>query len=106
MKKGRINDDKKGDNGEVKTDKSFLNNHSSDENEDNSKIKSSIGKLKLKLNNESNTCDKRKKKEELLRYILSNSNKYHINNFKNHLTINNNHHILPKLNDHIFNNQS
>ena len=106
LKKGRINDDKKGDNGEVKTDKSFLNNHSSDENDDNSQIKSSIGKLKLKLNNESNTCDKRKKKEELLRYILSNSNKYHINNFKNHLTINNNHHILPKLNDHIFNNQS
>jgi len=106
LKKRKINDDKKGDNGEIKTNKSFLENHSSDENEENSKIKSSIGKLKLKLNNESNTCDKRKKKEELLRYILSNSNKYHINNFKNHLTINNNHHILPKLNDHIFNNQN
>ena len=106
LKKGRINDDKKGDNGEIKTNKSFVNNQSSDENEDNSKIKGRIVKLKLKLNNESNTCDKRKKKEELLRYMLFNGNKYHINNYKNHLTINNNHHILPKLNDHIFNNQS
>ena len=106
LKKGKINNEKKEDNGEIKTNKSFIDNHSLDENEDNSKIKSSIGKLKLKLNHESNTCDKRSKKEELLRYILFNSNKYHINNFKNHLTINNNHHILPKLNDHIFNNQS
>jgi hypothetical protein len=110
LKKGKINNDKKEDIGEIKTNKSFIDNHSLYENEDNSKIKSSIGKLKLKLNHESNTCDKRSKKEEFLRYILFNSNKYHINNYKNHLIINNNHnhnhHILPKLNDHIFNNQS
>ena len=106
LKKGKINDDKKGDNGDIKPNNSFLDNHNSDENEDNSKIKSSIGKLKLKINNESNTCDKRTKKEELLRQILFDSNKYHINNFKNHFTINNNHHILPKLNDHLYNNQN
>ena len=86
----------------VKKNKSYVDNHSSIENDDDPKIKSNIGHLKIINRIGANSIDKRKNKEYLLRNYLFNTNKFHRNNFNNIVGANN--HFLPKLNDYTHNN--
>ena len=84
--------DKKG----VKKNRSF--GHNLNDEEVNNNQNRNIKKLILrKGSNEKN------KREDLLRYALFNGNKNHkYNNFNNLITLNNN--LLPKLNEHMYNN--
>ena len=86
----------------IKKNKSYVDNHSPIDNENQSKIKNNLGKLKI-INNINS--DKRKNKDDLLRYILYSNNKIKKikdNNYKNIKTTNDNY--LPKLNEHNYNN--
>ena len=97
-KNGNTNNDQKDI---IKKNKSYVDNHSSIDNEDHSKIKNNIEKLKI-ININS---DKRKNKDDLLRCILYSNNKIKKikdNNYKKIKTRNDNY--LPKLNEHNYNN--
>ena len=90
----------------IKKNKSYVDNHSTIENNDSGIIKKNKDGIKI-INNENNVKDKRKNKEDLLRYILFNTKNYQHNNKNNILTLNNiNNYYLPKLNDHIYNHYS
>ena len=90
----------------IKKNKSYVDNHSTIENNDSGIIKKNRDGIKI-INNENNAKDKRKNKEDLLRYILFNTKNYQHNNKNNILTLNNiNNYYLPKLNDHIYNHYS
>ena len=98
VKNGNANNDQKDI---IKKNKSYVDNHSSIDNEEQSKIKNNIEKLKI-ININS---DKRKNKDDLLRCILYSNNKIKKikdNNYKKIKTTNDNY--LPKLNEHNYNN--
>ena len=97
-KKGTIKRNQENQNDTIKKNKSYIDNHSSLD-EDETKITNNIRKLKILNNNGTKTCDKRKNRDDALRIILFNSNKNN-NDFKDGLA-NSNNHILPKLNEHL-----
>jgi len=96
-KKGTIKRNHDDQNDAIKKNKSYIDNHSSLD-EDEPKITNNIRKLKILNNNGMKTCDKRKNRGDELRYNLFNGNK-NFNNLKDALA-NSNNHILPKLNEH------
>ena len=96
-KKGTIKKNQEDPNDTIKKNKSYIDNHSSLDEEDQ-KITNNIRRLKILNDNGMKTCDKRKNRDDALRYILFNGNKK-INDFKDSLA-NSNNHILPKLNEH------
>ena len=96
-KKGTIKINQEDPNDTIKKNKSYIDNHSSLDEED-PKITNNIRRLKILNNNGMKTCDKRKNRDDALRYILFNGNKK-INDLKDSLA-NSNNHILPKLNEH------
>ena len=96
-KKGAIKRNQEDPNDTIKKNKSYIDNHSSLDEED-PKIANNIRRLKILNYNGMKTCDKRKNRDDALRYILFNGNKK-INDFKDSLA-NSNNHILPKLNEH------
>ena len=77
----------------IKKNKSYVDNHSSIDTEDQLKNKNNIGRLKI-ININS---DKRKNKDDL-RYNLFKNKNIKDNNYKKIITTNNN--FLPKLNEH------
>ena len=83
----------------IKKNKSYVDNHSSIENQGIDNIKKKIGGMKIVNNNNSNS--RKKNKDDILRYILFNTNNYRQNNKINFANINNQ--FLPKLNEHIYN---
>ena len=88
-----VQTDKKG----VKKNKSF--GHNSNEEEELSKQIRNIKKLRLRKGSN----EKIKNREDLLRYALFHGNSNHkYSNFNNLITLNNN--LLPKLNEHMYNN--
>ena len=104
VKNGIIKEEK---NDIIKKNKSYIDNHSSIDNEGN-EIKYNIRESKFINAIRNNTNDKRKNKPDLLRDIIfNNKNNNHNNNKNNFVTLNNlNNHILPKLSEHIYNHQS
>ena len=84
----------------IKKNKSYVDNHSSIDNEDQLKNKNNIGRLKI-ININS---DKRKNKEDLLRIILYNNDKIKKIKDNNYKNIKTNGNYLPKLNEHNYNN--
>jgi hypothetical protein len=98
-KKGAIKRNQEDQNDTIKKNKSYIDNHSSLD-EDEPKITNNIRRLKILNNNGMKTCDKRKNRGDTLRYILLNNVNKKINDFKDGLA-NSNNHILPKLNEHL-----
>ena len=99
VKKGNTNNEQ---NDSIKKNKSYVDNHSSIVNEEQSKFKNNLGRLKI-IN--INTDKRKNKDDDLLRKILFNNNKIKKikdNNYKKIKTTNGNY--LPKLNEHNYNN--
>ena len=96
-KRGAIKRAQEEQNDTIKKNKSYIDNHSSLD-EDDQKITNNIRKLKILNNNGMKTCDKRKNRGDEIRNILFNGNK-NIIDFRDALVKSNNH-ILPKLKDH------
>ena len=99
VKKGNTNNEQ---NDSIKKNKSYVDNHSSIDNEEQSKFKNNLGRLKI-IN--INTDKRKNKDDDLLRKILFNNNKIKKikdNNYKKIKTTNGNY--LPKLNEHNYNN--
>ena len=86
----------------IKKNKSYIDNHSCIENDEEPKLKKNFGNLKIINKDGIFSINKRKNREDVLRDILFNSKKYHKNNFNNIIGSNNNH-FLPKINDNLYN---
>ena len=88
----------------IKKNKSYVDNHSTIDEEGQKNLKYNIKKSNNISGNRNNTDEKNKKKKDLLRDIIFNNKNNKQNNFTILNNLNNN--ILPKLSGHIFNHHS